>query len=38
MFFWVALAVVLVVFLVAVTWGATGMRKREHEPGTTFLD
>lgn len=37
MFFWVALAVVLVVFVVAVAWGVRGYAGRVHEPGTQHL-
>jgi hypothetical protein len=37
-FFWIGLAVVLVVFVAAVAWGSRGMKDREHEPGTTYMD
>jgi hypothetical protein len=38
MFFWIGLAVVFVVFVVAVTWGSRGMPERFHKPGTRHLD
>jgi hypothetical protein len=37
MFFWVALAVVLLVFLVVVAWAARGVAGRAHKPGTQRL-
>jgi len=37
-FFWIGLAVVLVVFVTVVVWGSRGMKDREHEPGTTYMD
>ncbi len=37
MLFWVALAVVLVVFVGAFAWGARGISDRWHEPGTQRL-
>ena len=37
-FFWIGLAVVLAVFVTAVVWGSRGMKDREHEPGTTYMD
>jgi hypothetical protein len=37
MFFWIALPVVLVVFVCAVTWGVRGYGGRVHEPGTRHL-
>jgi len=37
-FFWIGLGVVLVIFVCVVTWGARGMKEREHKPGTTYLD
>jgi hypothetical protein len=38
MFFWVGLAVVLVVFVCLVTWGVRGIEDRAHEPGTQYLN
>ena len=38
MFFWVGIAVVLVVFVALVAWGVRGMADRVHEPGTRRLD
>ena len=37
MFFWIGLGVVLVVFVIAVGYGARGMGDREHEPGTQYM-
>ena len=37
MFFWIALPVVLVAFVCAVTWGVRGYGGRVHEPGTRHL-
>jgi hypothetical protein len=37
MFFWIGLAVVLVVFVSLVAWGVRGIAGRAHEPGTTHL-
>jgi hypothetical protein len=37
MFFWIALAVVLVLFLGVVAWGARGIAGRAHKPGTQRL-
>jgi hypothetical protein len=37
MFFWIGLAVIFVVFVCAVTWGARGMAEREHRPGSQRL-
>ncbi|MGA8210694.1 MAG: hypothetical protein WB441_09735 [Nocardioidaceae bacterium] len=37
MFFWVAVCVVLLVVVTAVSWGARGMSGRVHEPGTQRL-
>jgi hypothetical protein len=36
-FFWVAMAVVLVVFVAVFAYGVRGMGQREHKPGTTRL-
>jgi cytochrome oxidase assembly protein ShyY1 len=38
MFFWIGLAVVLVIFVLVVIWGVRGMSEREHEPGTQYLN
>ena len=38
MFFWIGLAVVLLVFAGLVTWGVRGIAGRAHEPGTRRLD
>ena len=38
MFFWIGLAVVLLVFAGLVTWGVRGIAGRAHEPGTRHLD
>ncbi|MEP7091810.1 MAG: hypothetical protein ABI776_17045 [Nocardioidaceae bacterium] len=38
MFFWITLAVVLVVFVGLVSWGSRGMDDRWHEPGTQYLN
>ena len=38
MFFWIGLAVVLVVFVALVAYGVTGYHDREQQPGTTHLD
>ena len=37
MLFWVALAVVFLVFVGAFAWGARGISDRWHEPGTQRL-
>jgi hypothetical protein len=36
-FFWIALLIVLVVFVCAVVWGVRGYGGRVHEPGTQHL-
>jgi hypothetical protein len=36
-FFWIFLAVMAIVFVGAFSWGARGIGKRWHEPGTTHL-
>jgi hypothetical protein len=38
MFFWIGLAVVLVVFVAVLTWGVRGIAGRAHKPGTRRLD
>jgi hypothetical protein len=38
MFFWVALAVVLVIVVGLVAWGVSGIGGRAHEPGTQYLN
>ena len=38
MFFWIALPIVLIVFVVVVTWGVRGYDGRVHKPGTRHLD
>ena len=38
MFFWIGLAVVLVVFVGLAVWGARGIADRAHKPGTRRLD
>jgi hypothetical protein len=38
MFFWIALPIVFVVFVVLVSWGVRGIGGRAHEPGTRHLD
>ena len=38
MFFFIGLAVVLLVVVAVVTWGVRGISGRAHEPGTTHLD
>jgi hypothetical protein len=37
MFFWVGLAVVLLVVAGLVAWGVSGIGGRSHEPGTQYL-
>ena len=37
-FFWIALPIVLVLFVCAVTFGIRGYDGRVHEPGTRHLD
>ena len=36
--FWVALAVVMLVFVGLVAWGVRGIGDRAHEPGTQYLN
>jgi hypothetical protein len=37
MFFWVGLAVAFVVYISVVAWGARGIGKRWHKPGSQRL-
>jgi hypothetical protein len=37
-FFWILLGIAFVVFVSAVSWGAHGIGKRFHRPGTRRLD
>ena len=37
MFFWVGLAVALVIAAVAMAWGVRGFDKRKHKPGSQRL-
>ena len=37
MFFWIGVAVVLLVFVGALTWALRGLDDREHKPGTQRL-
>jgi hypothetical protein len=37
MFFWIGLAVMLVLFVGFVSWGVRGYQGRVHKPGTTHM-
>jgi len=37
MFFWIGLAVALVIAVVVMAWGMRGFDKREHKPGSQRL-
>jgi len=38
MFFWVVLAIVLLVAAGLIAWGVRGIADRAHPPGTQYLD
>jgi hypothetical protein len=38
MFFWIGLAIMIVLFVGLVAWGVRGIAGRAHKPGTRHLD